>query len=610
MDPSDVEKQVIDYLSALFAKRNSPNKLKVQMVIGAKPWVADINDPPYEAGKKAVKKVFGEDPHMIREGGTIPVAKTFEDVTGKRIIMLPIGGFDDGLHSQNEKMSSKEKTAGHRAEYSGTMVKLLVSVIMLYMSSEVTMSPLDDLFQYIDGHQDDFVQTLKQWVGIKSDSSDPRTWNEVERILNVTAVKIRDLGGIVEFADVGKQQMPNGESIPIPPVILAEFKKDPKKPTLCIYGHVDVQPAEKEDGWATDPYTLTEVNGNLYGRGATDNKGPVLAWIHAVETYQAMKKEIPVNLKFIIEGMEEVGSTGLETLVKQRNDSFFADVNYIVISDNVWVSKKPALTYGTRGNTYFLVEVEGQKQDMHSGVFGGSVHEPLINLIALLGSLVDSKGTILIPGINEAVAPLTEEERKLYEGIDFDLEEHKNDTGVTRFLHDTKEDILMSRWRYPSLSIHGIEGAFSAPGTKTVIPRKVTGKFSIRQVPNMDPPVVERQVTEHLQEIFAKQNSPNKLKVTMVVDAKPWMADLKDPQYVAGQRAVKTVFGVEPDLIREGSTIPIARNFQEITGKSVMMLPIGGADDGEHSQNEKISRSNYIQGTKLFAAYVYELSQV
>ncbi|XP_066572168.1 beta-Ala-His dipeptidase isoform X2 [Amia ocellicauda] len=555
MDPSDVEKQVIDYLSALFAKRNSPNKLKVQMVIGAKPWVADINDPPYEAGKKAVKKVFGEDPHMIREGGTIPVAKTFEDVTGKRIIMLPIGGFDDGLHSQNEKMSSKEKTAGHRAEYSGTMVKLLVSVIMLYMSSEVTMSPLDDLFQYIDGHQDDFVQTLKQWVGIKSDSSDPRTWNEVERILNVTAVKIRDLGGIVEFADVGKQQMPNGESIPIPPVILAEFKKDPKKPTLCIYGHVDVQPAEKEDGWATDPYTLTEVNGNLYGRGATDNKGPVLAWIHAVETYQAMKKEIPVNLKFIIEGMEEVGSTGLETLVKQRNDSFFADVNYIVISDNVWVSKKPALTYGTRGNTYFLVEVEGQKQDMHSGVFGGSVHEPLINLIALLGSLVDSKGTILIPGINEAVAPLTEEERKLYEGIDFDLEEHKNDTGVTRFLHDTK-------------------------------------------------------VTEHLQEIFAKQNSPNKLKVTMVVDAKPWMADLKDPQYVAGQRAVKTVFGVEPDLIREGSTIPIARNFQEITGKSVMMLPIGGADDGEHSQNEKISRSNYIQGTKLFAAYVYELSQV
>ncbi|XP_041101655.1 beta-Ala-His dipeptidase-like isoform X2 [Polyodon spathula] len=473
-------------------------------------------------------------------------------------------------------------------------------------TTEVSGSVLDLILKYIDEQQNEFVQELKEWVAIPSDSSDTQAWNEIVRMLNVTTDKIKTLGGNVELADVGSQKMSNGQSVDLPPVILAELKKDPKKPTLCIYGHVDVQPAKKEDGWTTDPYTLTEINGNLYGRGASDNKGPVLAWLHAVEAYQALKQEIPVNIKFIIEGMEETGSNGLDKLTEQRNMTFFSDVDYIVISDNIWISKKPALTYGTRGNCYFFVEVEGQKQDMHSGVFGGSIHEATADLIALLDSLVDSSGRILIPGINEAVAPLTEEEKKRYQGIEFDLEEHKKDCGVTKFLFDTKEEILQHRWRYPSLSIHGIEGAFFETGTKTVIPRKVIGKFSIRQVPNMDP----SEVTEYLHKVFAERNSPNQLRVTMPISAKPWVADVSDPQFVAGRRAIQRVFGVDPDLICEGSSIPIARNFQDVTGKSIMMMPIGGADDGEHSQNEKMSRSNYIQGTKLFAAFFYELSQL
>nr|XP_046158610.1 beta-Ala-His dipeptidase-like isoform X2 [Oncorhynchus gorbuscha] len=232
------------------------------------------------------------------------------------------------------------------------------------------------------------------------------------------------------------------------------------------------------------------------------------------------------------------------------------------------------------------------------------------DLIALLGSLLDHTGKILVPGATDDVAPLTEDERKLYDNISFDLEEMKSVAGIKHFLQDTKEEVLMARWRNPSLSIHGIQGAFSEPGTKTVIPKQVTGKFSIRQVPNVDPPDVERKVKEHLQQVFSTLKSPNRLRVTATVGAKPWVANLKDPQYVAGQRAVREVFGVEPELIREGSTIPIAQNFQEVTGKSVMMLPIGGHDDGEHSQSEKISRYNYIEGTKLFATYMYELSLV
>ncbi|NXG36213.1 CNDP1 dipeptidase, partial [Dromaius novaehollandiae] len=153
--------------------------------------------------------------------------------------------------------------------------------------------------------------------------------------------------------------LPDGQNLPLPPVILAELGKDPQKPTVCFYGHVDVQPAKKDDGWKTDPYTLTEINGNLYGRGATDNKGPVLAWIYAVETFKALKLAMPVNFKFVIEGMEEAGSLGLEELLEEEKRCFFADVDYIVISDNVWLSnRKPALTYGTRGNACFFVEVK------------------------------------------------------------------------------------------------------------------------------------------------------------------------------------------------------------------------------------------------------------
>ncbi|XP_046872284.1 beta-Ala-His dipeptidase-like [Hypomesus transpacificus] len=469
---------------------------------------------------------------------------------------------------------------------------------------------LKPLFQYIDQNQNHFVQRLGDWVAIQSDSGDPAMWGQIDRLLNMTAERIREMGGSVEMADVGTHQLPSGQTVPLPPIVLAAFVRDPEKATLCIYGHVDVQPARREDGWNTDPFTLTEISGNLYGRGTTDNKGPVLAWLHAIETYKATKQEVPVNVKLIIEGMEEVGSHGLLELTRRMNDSFFSDVDFIVISDNVWTSNTPALTYGTRGSSYFLVEVDGPKQDLHSGVFGGSIHEPMSDLISLLGSLIDHTGKILVPGVTDAVAPLMDVERKLYENINFSLEELKNTAGVQHFLQNTKEEVLMARWRYPSLSIHGIQGAFSEPGIKTVIPRRVTGKFSIRHVPDMVPSDVERKVKEHLEQVFASRKSPNILRVIATVGAKPWVADLKDPQYVAGQKAIRDVFGVEPELVREGSTIPIAQNFQEETGKSVMMLPIGAHDDGEHSQNEKISRFNYIEGTKLFVAYIHELSQL
>ncbi|NP_803233.2 beta-Ala-His dipeptidase [Mus musculus] len=480
------------------------------------------------------------------------------------------------------------------------------------MFSSAHSGLLEKLFHYIDLHQDEFVQTLKEWVAIESDSVQPvpRLRQKLFQMMALAADKLRNLGAGVESIDLGSQQMPDGQSLPIPPILLAELGSDPEKPTVCFYGHLDVQPAQKDDGWLTDPYTLTEVDGKLYGRGATDNKGPVLAWINAVSTFRALQQDLPVNIKLILEGMEEAGSIALEELVMREKDHFFSSVDYIVISDNLWLSqRKPALTYGTRGNCYFTVEVKCRDQDFHSGTFGGILNEPMADLVALLGSLVDSSGHILIPGIYDQMAPITEGEKTMYKNIDMDLEEYQNINQVEKFLFDTKEELLMHLWRYPSLSIHGIEGAFDEPGTKTVIPGRVLGKFSIRLVPTMSPSVVEKQVTQHLEAVFSKRNSFNKMAVSMVLGLHPWTANVNDTQYLAAQRTIKTVFGVNPDMIRDGSTIPIAKIFQAITQKSVMMLPLGAVDDGEHSQNEKINRWNYIQGSKLFAAFFLELSK-
>jgi len=486
-----------------------------------------------------------------------------------------------------------------------------ISCTGINRNSSAKMAHLPALFKYVDEHQDLYVKRLAEWVAVQSVSAWPEKRGEIVKMMEMAAKDIKRLGGSVEMVDIGTHKHPSGEELPLPPVILGRLGSDPGKKTVCIYGHLDVQPAAIEDGWDTEPFTLVEKDGKLYGRGSTDDKGPVLSWFNIIEAYQEIKQELPINIKFCLEGMEESGSTGLDELIFARKDTFFKDVDYICISDNYWLGKnKPCITYGLRGLCFFFIEVECGDKDLHSGVFGGSVHEAMTDLIALMGSLVDRKGKIMVPGMYDMVAPLTEEEKKLYEKIDFDLDEYCKDVGVGQLLHDTKEQILMHRWRYPSLSLHGIEGAFAESGAKTVIPRKVNGKFSIRLVPDMDPDVVKKQVVEYLQKKFAEHGSPNKLKISMDDGAKAWVSDFNHPHYMAGRKAMKTVFGIEPDLTREGGSIPVTLTFQEATGRNVMLLPVGASDDGAHSQNEKFNRSNYIQGTKMLGAYFHEVSQL
>lgn len=223
------------------------------------------------------------------------------------------------------------------------------------------------------------------------------------------------------------------------------------------------------------------------------------------------------------------------------------------------------------------------------------------DLVYLLDTLVDKEGRLLIDGIYNDVVPETEEERKTYEAITFDVDEYRNDLGCKVLMHkEDKVQLLMHRWRYPTLSIHGIEGAFSEPGNKTVIPRKVIGKFSVRIVPNQTPAEVSRLVIEHLNAKWLERGSPNSMHAFLLHSGKPWASDPTHPHYEAARKATKHVYKVDPDMTCEGGSIPVTLSLQEATGKNVVLIPIGASDDGAHSQNEKLDIRNYIEGVSAF----------
>jgi len=308
--------------------------------------------------------------------------------------------------------------------------------------------------------------------------------------------------------------------------------------------------------------------------------------------------------------MEEYGSEGLEDLVHAEAKKFFKDADAVCISDNYWLgTEKPCLTYGLRGCNYYSIEISGPGQDLHSGVFGGTAHEPMTDLMKVMSSLVEVDGNIRIPGINELVAPVTEEEKALYAPIAFTMDNLYESLGSKTALFSTKERTLMGRWRFPSLSLHGIEGAFSAPGAKTVIPAKVIGKFSIRTVPNMEPDEVTELVKAYVNRVFAGLHSKNTCTVTLQHCGKWWVASPKHWNFTAAGKAVERVWGVKPDLTREGGSIPITLTFEEATGKNVLLLPMGSSTDAAHSINEKLDRRNYIEGIKLLGAYLHYVAE-
>ncbi|XP_045760891.1 cytosolic non-specific dipeptidase [Maniola jurtina] len=471
---------------------------------------------------------------------------------------------------------------------------------------------LPQIFQYVDQNVESYKSLLKEAVAIPSVSSDAKHRDDCVRMVEWMQNKLKEVGASTELRDIGFQTL-EGKQVKLPPVLVAVLGNDPKKNTICIYGHLDVQPALMSDGWNSEPFELVERDGKLFGRGSTDDKGPVLGWLHAINAYKNVGSELPVNLKFIFECMEESSSQGLDELLmeKLKPEGFFDTVDYVCISDNYWLgTTKPCITYGLRGISYYFLEIECAKMDLHSGVYGGTVYEAMSDLIYLMNTLVDKDGKILITDIYKSVAPLLETEKQLYNTIDFDPEAYRKSIDAYKLPHNAvKEQLLMHRWRYPSLSLHGIEGAHHQVGAKTVIPGKVVGKFSIRIVPNQEPEEVEKLVFDYVNKKWAERGSPNKMSIS-AQSGRAWTEDPDHPHYQAAARATKLIYQTDPDMSREGGSIPVTITLQEASGKNVLLLPMGAGDDMAHSQNEKLNVRNYIEGIKLFAAYFYEVGKL
>mmetsp|Transcript_2972 Transcript_2972/g.9102 ORF Transcript_2972/g.9102 Transcript_2972/m.9102 type:complete len:476 (+) Transcript_2972:54-1481(+) len=469
---------------------------------------------------------------------------------------------------------------------------------------------LDAVLDILDRDKTVYIERLRQAVAIDSVSNDPERYPRCLEMAEYLKANLEQLSMKVQFrSDTAEVKGPKDTTVPVPPIILASFDADPAKKTLCAYGHYDVMPAAMSEGWSRDPFLLAEVDGELHGRGASDDKGPVMSWISVVEAHQKAGRQLPVNLKFIFEGREEAGSDGLEALVKRECESngFFSDVDYIVISDSGSLGSKHCLTYGLRGVTEYEVAVSGPADNLHSGLYGGAVREPMHDLMKVLSSLTDASGSISIPELQKLVRPVTEEEARRYSSIEFDPDQWIESSSLPGVLGEkSKENILMRRWRYPALSIHGIHA--SSAYKATCIPARCVARFSIRTVPDMTAAAVDKVVSEHLQEQFAKLQSVNTLEVMPDYGGDWFLGDVSDENYSAARRAHKRIRGEDPDLIREGGSIPIAISFSKVTKKSVCLLPICGGTDNIHGPNEKMLKSNLFNGMKVMAAYLHELS--
>ncbi|KAK2040078.1 peptidase family M20/M25/M40 [Colletotrichum somersetense] len=448
-----------------------------------------------------------------------------------------------------------------------------------------------------------FIDRLGDAVKIPSISAYEDRRKDVFEMSEWVATNMRAVGIDVRLKSLGKQQ---GTELELPPLVLGRYGKDPQKPTVLVYCHYDVQPASVEDGWKYEPFEMTvEESGRLCGRGTSDDKGPLVGWINMIEAFQKAELEVPANLVFCFEGMEEYGSFGLRQALEDEADKYFSSVDVVCIADVVWVSDEQiSIPQGLRGIIFYLVTITGAKQDAHSGGFGGQISEPMVDMVNIMSSLVDSAGKILIPGIYDNVQPVTEKEYENYQKLIISEDSLYGGTGG-RSLHDNQADALIARWKKPSLSLHRIENALPGAGAVTSIPAKLVGKFSIRTVPFMKADEIDQLVRKHIQDRFDSLGSKNDIEI----EAHPndWFyEDASHWNYQAAIKATRNVWGVDPAMTCEGGSIPIALDFKKILKKNVLLLPTGRPTDGHHSTNEKLDKSNYINGIKLYGSYLQE----
>jgi acetylornithine deacetylase/succinyl-diaminopimelate desuccinylase-like protein len=451
--------------------------------------------------------------------------------------------------------------------------------------------------KYSRDHAERFQHELHEFLRIPSLSGDAKHKDDVKRAAEWLAAHLHALG--LKSAKV----MPTAGH----PVVYAEWTDaGPDKPTVLVYGHYDVVPAEMEDGWDTPPFEPVEKNGKIYARGATDDKGQLFIHVKALESYLETSDAAPVNVKFLLEGEEEISSPNLAPFIKENLNLLKSNV--CVISDSsMRRMEEPAITHSLRGMTYMQIELQGPKEDLHSGFWGGATHNPALALVEILSKLYNPDNSIAVPGFYDDVVPLTQEEREMVAKTDITEDQFKEVTGVPATWGDKKYTIRERVSARPTLDINGLWSGYSGPGPKTIIPAKAGAKMSSRLVANQDPDKIFKLFKKHIESITPKTVNAS---LRLVTKGKPALIPFHLPEMQAASRAYEKGWGHKPVFTRGGGSIPIVADIYDMMKIPVVMMGYGLDSDGLHAPNEHYSIEMFHRGIETAIVYLEELAQL
>ena len=450
------------------------------------------------------------------------------------------------------------------------------------------MSQATDAF--VETHRERFLDELKTFLRIPSVSTLPDHVSDVRRAAEFVASALRAAG------------IENVKVIPTAghPLVYGDWLHAPGKPTVLCYGHYDVQPPDPLEEWITPPFEPTLRDGNLYARGSADDKGQMYMHIKAVEALRAVNGTLPVNVRFLIEGEEEVGGESVAKYVAEHPAELKADVA-LVSDTELYAEGIPTLCVGLRGLVYTEIEARGPARDLHSGMYGGAAPNAVFGLVELLGKLKHANGHIQIPGIYDDVEPPSPAEKHSWSILPFDEKEFlKNEVGSSQLTGEPGFTVMERTWARPTLEVHGIAGGFTAAGAKTVIPAKATAKVSIRLVPKQDP---QKVIAAY--KAFVRQSTPAGIQTEVrVLSSGPAISVNPDhPAIAIAAKAFAEVLGRETVFIRSGGSIPIVGDFATHLGIPTILMGFGLPDDGLHSPNEKYKLANYYAGIMTIAHF-------
>ena len=451
-----------------------------------------------------------------------------------------------------------------------------------------------NLAEFIEGRRDQHLAELCELLRIPSVSAKREHKPDIERGARWVADNLRAAG----FRTV--------EIVPtnLHPLVYAESLDAPGKPTILFYGHYDVQPAEPLELWTSPAFEPTVRNGNLFGRGTADDKGQVHIHLKAFECLQKVNGKLPINVKVLIEGEEEVGSVSLWDFVQKNKEKLKADA--LIVSDTSMLGKGvPSITYGLRGLNYCQIELTGPARDLHSGVYGGAVPNPLTILTELFAKLHDKNFRVAIPGFYDQVAKISNAERKALNALPWKKKDFEKAVGAPGYFGEKGFNIVERLWTRPTFELNGIWGGYQGEGAKTVIPSKAYAKFSTRLVPNQDPPKIARLVEKHIRKLLPKTVH---CKIEVLSMGKPWVAPFHAPIFKKAQAALEKGFGKKAVFIREGGSIPFVTQMHDTFKVPCVLLGFGLPDENAHAPDEHIALENYFGGIKAIAHFYADLA--